>query len=162
DVRFVNTGDLNVAGVDQSGGDLFVTSGSDLAISGVNVTVGNVVVATAGDLTISGAVTTFGNVRLTAGGAIVQIDEGRVDGAVLLSTASGGGQSLAGENRVRTFEVERVEGDLHLVNAGHLEITGIAQTAGNVVVATAGDLTISGAVTTAGEVHFEAAGANVQ
>src|SRR5690606_21885972 len=91
-------------------------------------------------------------------GGITQTDSGRIVGAALLSATSAGGQSLIGENAVRSLFATNFGGDVRLNNTVNLEILGIAQTVGDIEVANAGSLTVSGAIKTKADSNITLSG----
>ncbi|MBS0206523.1 MAG: hypothetical protein JSS49_26845, partial [Planctomycetes bacterium] len=172
DIRLLNSGALNVTGINETGGNIFISNSGALSTSGViqDFTDGTSITLTAdgGDLTIGAAVTgtladTISLVTTTSGAVVingtVSTGSGEIDAtsaggisqsgsfstAGLLKTVSLGGTLLTGTNTIGSFTASNTAGgDVNLVNTGALDVTGISETGGNVSVQNAGTLTVSG------------------
>ena len=177
DISLTNSVPLDIAKIDETGGNVSVTNAGTVTVSGPVTTTGGGTVAltstggtsdilvnaniqsAAGDLTLSagenvtlnaGNLITSGSVNLTAGKGIREAGTGFVTGG-LLTTNSSTGTTLNGANQVSGFSATNTaSGDISLMNTGPLNVVSISETGGNVAVANAGTMTVSGPVTAAG------------
>ncbi|NLU41317.1 MAG: hypothetical protein GXX08_03845, partial [Firmicutes bacterium] len=78
---------------------------------------GEVQIIDTGDIELTRTIDTAGNVALAATGSIEESGAGRVINAALLTTASGSGQALTGDNAVQSILATNTgSGDIELVN----------------------------------------------
>ena len=121
----------------------FNNDSATLTLAGINQSgSGHVVINNTGNIVSSAAVISNA-INLTAGGTITQNATGTLTGGVL-TTSSAGGTTLGLNNALSGFNGSDTTGNILLVDAGALNITGIS-TAGDIAL-TAGNLTQSGAI----------------
>lgn len=146
--------------------DLGNTSGSLELASIDQVDGGAINVSQQGAIVVTDRIRTDDTVAVVASGSIAQVGDGRIEDASYVSMESAGGLSLTGDNTmaslgatntggsidvVNTFDgfaarniTQTAGGNIHLVNVGHMVLTGDVRTTDEVTLTAAGAITQTG------------------